>query len=240
MASLIERNVERERRLFDRADGVVVLTEWALRAVEANLGATEKLHLNRLGIASDRFEPKRERTTVPPLRLGYLGRFDPIKGVLVLARALARLPRDLELSVELRGPSGTDTEKRARAMCAGDPRIRFGPPVAPAEVAAVLAGYDVLLCPSIALEGGPTVALEAHAVGTPVVGSRIGGLAEIVEDGATGRLLPPGDVQALESSIIELVKHPDLVDRWRRRLPVPRTMDEVARDYVKLYQSRSA
>jgi glycosyltransferase involved in cell wall biosynthesis len=84
------------------------------------------------------------------------------------------------------------------------------------------------------------VAIEAHAVGTPVIGSRIGGLAEIVEDGANGRLLPPGDSQALGSSIREVAEDPERIESWRSRLPAPRTMDEVARDYVKLYQGGRA
>ena len=51
--------------------------------------------------------------------------------------------------------------------------------------------------PSLVAEGGPTVAIEAHAVGTPVIGTRIGGLAELVTDGVNGRLVAPGDVQPL-------------------------------------------
>ena len=119
---------------------------------------------------------------------------------------------------------------------AGDRRITFGPEVDARDVPRVLAGYDVLCCPSLALEGGPTVAIEAHAVGTPVIGSRIGGLAEIVSDGVDGRLTTPGDCGALAKVLREIAENPaGTVDRWRTALPQARTMDAVADDYLKVY-----
>ncbi len=51
--------------------------------------------------------------------------------------------------------------------------------------------------------------LEAFAAGTPVIASRIGSLAEIVEDGVTGLLTPPGDVPALTNAITWADAHPD-------------------------------
>jgi glycosyltransferase involved in cell wall biosynthesis len=99
-----------------------------------------------------------------------------------------------------------------------------------------LSSIDVLCCPSVCLEGGPTVAIEAHAAGTPVAGTRIGGLAEIVTDGVDGRLVPPGDWRALAAALVEIASDPaGTVDRWRARIPAARTMDEVTADYLKLY-----
>jgi glycosyltransferase involved in cell wall biosynthesis len=238
IAALIERNVERERRLFDRADAVVVLTEWARMAVEANVGVSEKLHLNRLGVASARFQRAASRETTPPLILGYLGRPDPIKGVWVLAEAVSMLRRDLDFTFELRGAFDREDVRRFRRLSRNDVRVRFEPAVPPAEVPKVLARYDVLICPSLALEGGPTVALEAHAVGTPVIGSRIGGLAEIVEDGVNGLLMPPGDVESLARGIERVVTdRGSILDQWRTRLTKPRTMDDIVEDYLRIYDN---
>jgi glycosyltransferase involved in cell wall biosynthesis len=100
----------------------------------------------------------------------------------------------------------------------------------------VLAGIDVLCCPSLVAEGGPTVAIEAHAVGTPVVGTRIGGLAELVTDGVNGRLVAPGDWRALSAVVRDMVADPaGTIDQWRRSLPAPRTFDDVTREYLSLY-----
>jgi glycosyltransferase involved in cell wall biosynthesis len=236
IASLIERNLLRERRVFELADAVVVLTEWARRAVEANVGASKKLHLNRLGVACGKFNGANRRPKPPHPILGYLGRPDPIKGIWVLAEAVARASRDLDFTLEVRGAFREEQRRRFRHLSSSDPRVRFEPPVPPAEVPEILSKYDVLLCPSIALEGGPTVALEAHAVGTPVIGSRIGGLAEIVEDEVNGMLLPPGDAGSLARAMERVVKDgAGILDRWRDRLPKTRTMDEIARDYLRLF-----
>jgi glycosyltransferase involved in cell wall biosynthesis len=102
-----------------------------------------------------------------------------------------------------------------------------------------LADLDVLLCPSIWFENGPTIALEAMAAGTPVIGSRVGNLAEIVDDGVNGRLVTAGDVDALKNVLVEVASDPRAtVDAWRRALVEPRTMDDIARDYLDLYVNR--
>jgi glycosyltransferase involved in cell wall biosynthesis len=143
---------------------------------------------------------------------------------------------DLEFTLELRGPFRAEDIRHFQNLTKGDERVRFEPPVSPADVPRVLSGYDVLICPSLALEGGPTVALEAQAVGTPVIGSRIGGLAEIVEDGVNGILLPPGDADSLAQAMEGLLTDRGAtLGRFRTRLPVPRTMDDIVADYLRIY-----
>ena len=123
-----------------------------------------------------------------------------------------------------------------RDLTADTPRITFADAVPDADALKVLAGYDVLCCPSVCLEGGPTVAIEAHAVGTPVIGTRIGGLDELVTDGLNGSLVTPGDWRALAGVLAALADdHSGTIDRWRRRLPPARTMDQVAADYLAVY-----
>jgi alpha-maltose-1-phosphate synthase len=57
------------------------------------------------------------------------------------------------------------------------------------------------------------VALEAMASGTPVIASRVGGLAEVVQDGQTGFLVPPGDVSALRERLDQVLRDPTLAQR---------------------------
>jgi glycosyltransferase involved in cell wall biosynthesis len=63
---------------------------------------------------------------------------------------------------------------------------------------------DVLVLPSRQEPFG-TVLVEAMAVGTPVVASRVGGLAEVVEDGVTGHLVEPGDPEALARAVVDVL-----------------------------------
>jgi glycosyltransferase involved in cell wall biosynthesis len=244
MKASIVHNLTRQADLLDTVDRFVILTDWSADAVLRNGARRSQVAVNRLGTGGTFVRKPRpaDRPTQAPVRFAYLGRFDPIKGVLDLGRALRAIQSDVPLRFEIRGPLDTPESRsvhdRLRRMVEGDHRVMVGPAVDVGDVPAYLASIDVLCCPSVCLEGGPTVAIEAQAAGTPVLGTRIGGLAELVEDGRNGRLVAPGDWRALAGAIIDIARDPrGTVDAWRTAMPAARTMDEVAAEYVALYQS---
>ena len=239
MTSYVAQRRARQRALFDRIDGFFVLTEWARRALLASGAPPEKVVLNRLGVERTENDPAPSRGAQRPLTIGFLGRLDPIKGLDVLLRALAAIP-DVDVRLDVRGlenPEFPGVVAELASAAANDPRIRYGGPVARGDVSRVLTGWDVLCCPGKSLEGGPTVALEALAVGTPVITSHFGGAAEILTDGVNTRLLPPGDWRALATTMRELVERPELLSTWRDRLPRVRTMSDVAEQYFRAYRA---
>jgi glycosyltransferase involved in cell wall biosynthesis len=243
MAASVDDYQAMQREMFELVDAFVVLNETARRMLLSNGAPPAKLLLNRLGIGCAtmaRKAPPAARPTSMPVAFGYLGRLHPTKGLVELMRAVRAVPADVRFTVDVRGPIVDEGSRRfaeeLRAMAAGDPRVTIGPGVPYADVPARLAAIDALLCPSIWFENGPTVALEAMAVGTPVIGSRVGNLAEAIEDGVTGRLVTPGDVDAWTSALAAAAASPaHTIDRWRAALPSPRTMDEIATDYLALY-----
>jgi glycosyltransferase involved in cell wall biosynthesis len=246
MTDLISRNMTRQKAMLDAVDAFVVLTEHAAAIVRANGAPAAKVVVNRLGIRDGLAD-----CTAPPSRspasgvtAGYVGRFDDVKGVLDLAEAMRRVPANLRLRLELRGPAQTAADRDAKAaiahVLAGDSRVTVGESIEPADVAGVLRSYDVLCCPSRCLEGGPTVGLEAMAVGVPVIAASVGGVAEVVEDGVNARLVPPGDVLALTAALVEVANDPGgTICRWKTHLPAPRTMRDVAREYLDIYTGRN-
>ena len=243
MPDLIQHNQAMQREMMSVVDRFVLLTDWALGAAAANGAPRDRLAVNRLGLSQGKVLAKPgpdEQPTGRPITIGYLGRFDPIKGVHDLARAAASLAPDVRFLVEFRGPVRTEADRAVlralRILTAKDSRITFADAVPAADALQILAGYDVVCCPSVCLEGGPTVAIEAHAVGTPVIGTRMGGLAELVTDGLNGRLVAPGDWRALAGVLGALAEDPSgTIDRWRRKLPPARTMDQIAADYLTVY-----
>jgi glycosyltransferase involved in cell wall biosynthesis len=76
------------------------------------------------------------------------------------------------------------------------------------DVAEIMAALDVLVLPSLRSEATSQVVPQALAVGTPVVGTTVGGIPEIIRDGETGRLVPPGDPPALAAAILDLLGDP--------------------------------
>jgi glycosyltransferase involved in cell wall biosynthesis len=243
MSASVAEYQEMERELFDLVERFVVLNETARGMLLSNGLPDDKLFLNRLGLSHTgvgRKPSPEARPTAGPVRFGCLGRFDPPKGLAQLAQAVVAIPRDVQFQVDIRGPLLDEGARRhlrqLRQIVGDDPRVRFEPAAAARDVPGVLAGLDALLCPSVGFENGPTVALEAMAVGTPVIASRVGNLAELIEDGVTGRLVDPGDVAAWSRALVEAATDPRrTIDKWRLSIPEPRTMDDIARDYMSLY-----
>ena len=106
-----------------------------------------------------------------------------------------------------------------------------------------VAHCDVLLIPSL-YEGLPYTLLEAMALGAPIVASRVGGLAEVLQDGITALLTPPGDPAAIAHAIAELHRRPEyrrqLGENAQRLQRTVYSIGEMSARYQALYQSVSA
>jgi len=108
------------------------------------------------------------------------------------------------------------------------------------EARRLLAAADVFVLPS-RHEGMPLVALEAMEAGLAVVGTRVIGTEEVVEDGVTGALVRPGDPAALGAALARLLADPALRrrqgDAGRRRYQACFTRERMARDTAAVYES---
>ncbi len=136
-------------------------------------------------------------------RLLCIGRLIPIKGHLVLLRALAqaraRVP-GVVLDIAGRGPLEPALKAYARELGVED-AVRFLGFVTPVQRA--IEDAAIVVVPSLG-EGFGMVALEAMERARPVIVSAVGGLPEIVADGETGLVVPPVDAEALAQAIVSL------------------------------------
>src|SRR2546425_370446 len=147
----------------------------------------------------------------------FVGRLDdPVKRVSALIRSLAGLAAvhpDVDLLVAGEGPDGQGLRRLAAELAPG--RVRFLGWMTGAErLAALYNSAECLVLPSRS-EGFPTVVGEAMACGTPVLASSVGGVGELVVDGRTGWLFPPGDDAALGARLAFALEHPDVTARMR-------------------------
>jgi glycosyltransferase involved in cell wall biosynthesis len=238
MTNLIAHNQAAQREMLGLVDHFVVLSDWARTVLIANGAPPAKISLNRLGV---RFTPTATRVhpSRVPLTVAYVGRFDPIKGVADFARAISLLPRSTPIRFEFHGPvqyrTDVDVVDHLKSIVGPDAWVVFGGELDGTGVRALLNRVDVLCCPSRVVEGGPTVALEANALGIPVIGSDIPALSELVRDQINGRLYPAGDAKALAAILSDIAANPDRVNQWRANLSPVRTMDDVAADYLAMY-----
>jgi glycosyltransferase involved in cell wall biosynthesis len=132
------------------------------------------------------------------------------KGPVVLLDALELLSQqrtDWCLTVVGDGPERTLCEQRV-AQGSLAPRVRFRGWVSQIEVVRLLSEADLLVVPSVPVpgetEGIPNVILEAFAARVPVVASDVGGISEVVKDGETGILVPPGNRRALADRLLRV------------------------------------
>jgi glycosyltransferase involved in cell wall biosynthesis len=159
------------------------------------------------------------------IRVAFLGTLIPAKGPGLLCEAWARLPAAtrerarLELVGSPRHAPGYQRELRALAERAG---ASLRPPIAREEVADFLRATDLLVVPSLWFENAPLVILEALATRTPLLVSRLGGMAELVEEGRSGFGFAPGDADDLAARLAELVDAPERLDAlYRPPVEVP-------------------
>ena len=139
-------------------------------------------------------------------RLLYAGRLLDIKGAHVAVEAvrgeLRELP-DVELLV-LGAPGNARYERRLEAVAAGDRRIRLRSPVGSSALVAAMRAADAVVVPSLCLETGPYTVVEAAWMGTPVIGSRLGGIAERLAASEDGLTFVPGDARDLARCVLRL------------------------------------
>jgi glycosyltransferase involved in cell wall biosynthesis len=172
-----------------------------------------------------------------PLRVGFVGRFAPIKGVDVLIDAVQRVPDSVPLALDLYGTVSNrhyDYYESLRDRAAPDPRITFCGELTSENRHSVYNSFDTVAVPSQVLETGPFVVLEAFAAGRPVVGSNLGGIAERVEDGRNGYLVTPNDPTAWASAF-QRVRRQAMENGNSWSIPCVRRSQEVAREMKGLY-----
>jgi glycosyltransferase involved in cell wall biosynthesis len=137
--------------------------------------------------------------------VAFAGRFGPEKGIDTLVEAARRAGLPLRLAGDPAGLPGIARRAPAGTVFAGL--------LSPAEMARFYRGARFVAVPSRCLEGFGLVAAEAMSHGLPVVASRIGGLAEVVGDGATGLLVEPGNAEELAAAMRRLWDDPELCRR---------------------------
>ncbi|QOJ33199.1 MAG: glycosyltransferase [Gammaproteobacteria bacterium] len=131
----------------------------------------------------------------------------PRKGVPVLIRAAALLPSDCNACIVLVGRGMTSPEIRQQINDSGCPE-RFRCFEFRSDALAVTAACDIAVLPSVRREGLPKTVIEAMALGVAPIVSDTGGSAELVVDGESGLVVPPGDPAALAQAIAALCANP--------------------------------
>lgn len=145
----------------------------------------------------------------------FVGRVLAEKGLSLLLRAWRLLPKGITLRVVGDGPALMNL--RSRALQEGLSTISFEGRKTYAETIAMIKGARFLVFPSVWYETFGRSIAEAFACGVPVIASRLGAMAEIVEDGRTGFHVTPGDADDLADKIAWAWNNPHRLEEMGRQ-----------------------
>lgn len=195
-----------------RAAFVVTISHYARSQL---MFFSDPAHWEKIRIVHCGVYPERYAGAAPPrgdgrVRLLFVGRIAPVKGLRLLVQSMERLAGAMPaLTLTLVGDGSDRRTIEAKAASLGD-RIRFTGYLSQDDVAREMKAADICVLPSFA-EGVPVFLMEAFASGKPVIATQVAGMGELVENGTSGLIVPPGDVDALTEAIRTLAGDPG---RW--------------------------
>src|SRR5438270_5530430 len=207
-----------EQLLVHRADGAHAPNSDVPHILRSKGFGDKPIAVIPLGVDVERFAAAKPMllANIPRPRVGFIGRFEPVKGLNVLLDAFGRLTTSASLVLAGDGSM--------RGAISGGDRVKVLPPVAFEAVPSFLKAMDVVVLPSVTIlplhrEQFGRVLAEAMAAGVPVVGSSSGAIPEVIGD--AGLVVPEGDAATLARAIDAVLSQPglrrSLVERGRQR-----------------------
>ncbi|MEA2020604.1 MAG: glycosyltransferase [Patescibacteria group bacterium] len=204
-----------------RADKVIAVSDLVKESlVKEYFLPEEKVEVIYNGIEIDKFEIRNTKSKIrKELEVGednkvllYVGRIEKEKGLGKLLRAVSNIKSqsagwqtNFKLIIVGDGKYLGELKKLAGELGIAD-KVIFTGKVPYEDVPKYYAAADVFVLPSLRQEGLPMTLPEAMASGLPVVASKIGGIPNAVEDGKTGFLVEPGNVEELSEELIKVLK----------------------------------
>jgi glycosyltransferase involved in cell wall biosynthesis len=204
---------------------VITISEYNRRLIVEECGgpARAKLAVIHCGVDTGLFRPREASPPERPFSILCVGTLHEVKGqgyLVEACRLLAEAGIDVRCTLVGDGPDRAALARQVASAGLGD-RVDLVGRRTRAGVAELLARAHVLVAPSVPTkegkrEGIPVALMEAMACGVPVVASDLSGIPELVDDGATGLLVPPRDPEALASALRRLGDEPALRERMGR------------------------
>jgi glycosyltransferase involved in cell wall biosynthesis len=195
-----------EREVFLGADAVAVTTNAMAASIKERYSVQDNvIRVIPNYVETNRFVPSK-REPNQKLRIAFVGRLDKQKNLLAFFEAVAGL--DVEVWLIGYGPQRADLEKKTEGAKAA---FRFLGNVPNAELPGLLNNCDIFVLPSL-YEGHPKALLEAMACGLPVVGTRVPGTRELIQDDENG-ILCETDSASIRAAIEQLINDASLRER---------------------------
>ena len=234
-----------EKTVVETADRVIAVSHKMRDDILAHFQADPaRVVVIHNGIDPDRFRRTEARDHLERLRVKtpyvlFVGRVTDQKGIFHLVEAAKHLPAGVQLVLFASAPDTPEIEERLRRTVATMSNVRWINEMVKHEVVVQLYSHAAVFCCPSVYEPFGIINLEAMACETPVVASAVGGILEVVVDGETGLLVPPGNPDALAAALTQLLNDPDTRQRMgqagRRRVEAQFSWASVAERTERVY-----
>jgi glycosyltransferase involved in cell wall biosynthesis len=234
-------------RAVETADALVSIGNFTTEGFRRLHGSEERITTIPNGIDLEPFTATAGRPVDLDTRIKagqfilFLGRLKSRKGVDVLLDAITHLPVKIGIHVVIAGTGEEEAELKSLAKELNvDRRVHFVGRVDGEGKMWLLQNAMCVTMPSREWEAFPLVLLESYAAGKAVIGSRIPGIEDLVEDGQTGRLVPEGSPEALADAFAELIsdlEHARRMGERAKEVAQGYSWDTVARQHIELYEA---
>jgi len=244
LAPKIRTLTANRRKLWKLVDEFVVQSRWYAPILSLNGVPEEKIKLapvclyrQQMRTLPQSSKPHRNQKVV----IGFLGRLTHAKGADLLVRAMQNVPREIDLEIRIHGIVQSERERliyrEIRRQADADGRIRLMPALSGDDVLPQLSKWDLLCVPSRVQDMRPQVILEAFSVGVPVIGTALGGVSDLVDDGINGWLFPANDSHALQTLLSRAAHDPGLIENLRKGIPPVHGIESLSAFMADRYQS---
>jgi glycosyltransferase involved in cell wall biosynthesis len=240
---------------LDDASFSVVCSSFFCSHLKENIGleSPEHVHLNYHGLDPQVMARASSRQFKPPcadgvIRLVSVGRLVPTKGHDVVIKAIALLTRstDLNLQLTLIGSGPLEQTLKTLALDEGvADRVEFTGGIAFGSVLDIMEASDLFclaprLVPGEPPDGIPNVIAEAMALRIPVVSTSVSAIPELIEDAASGHLVPTDDVEGFANAVETIASNPELAERFtvagRKKVGSLFNQDQNIEDLIDLFK----
>lgn len=141
----------------------------------------------------------------------FVGRFDPVKGIETLLEGWETVAGKCPLKIVGDGPLASQVEEACRRL----PDTERLPWQSPENILQLIGDARFVIIPSASYEPFGRIVAESFAKGTPVIGSRTGGLTELISDGRNGLLFEPRNAEDLAAKVRYAIENEDLLCQMR-------------------------
>jgi glycosyltransferase involved in cell wall biosynthesis len=230
---------------FTSASALIAVSDEMAAYLERQPGTNGRIHVIPNGVNPERFRPGLPPSCPAPsgtFTVGFVGSLKPWHGLSTLVDAFALLPRAEQIARLLivgDGPERSSVADKVSSYGLQE-AVHFAGSVDPEAVPGFLASMSVGVAPYPDLPSfyfSPLKVFEYLAAGLPVVASRVGQLAELIQDGVNGLLSPAGDAKSLAAALHRLQKDPELryrLEQAARATALEHTWERSARRILQV------